>query len=199
MVADPPRILSGTSAPRSGRSTPGSFGTPITYRCMPTEGRSPPPPKAYSRVTNPERFRPLHDRADGLLRRLERQYVVVREEGYVLGAPIERVSLARASVALIPQHPGAAPIQISFTTFPGVLLSFGRSVMEVFPPCGCDACGYTGEEEARKVVEMVEDIVAGRFEEQLLSTGTAWRLWSDHHERCCGVIMPEASGAELIR
>ena len=40
-----------------------------------------PPPEAYSRVTDPERFRDLHDFAVGLLGRLEATFDVERLEG----------------------------------------------------------------------------------------------------------------------
>ena len=40
-----------------------------------------PPEEAYSRVTNPERFQPLHDAALELLDRLEREFAVERLEG----------------------------------------------------------------------------------------------------------------------
>ena len=39
------------------------------------------PKEAYSRVTNPERFQPLHDAATELLDRLEREFAVERLEG----------------------------------------------------------------------------------------------------------------------
>ena len=45
-----------------------------------------PPPEAYSRVTNPERFQPLHSFAEGLVARLEARFDVERTEGYGLDA-----------------------------------------------------------------------------------------------------------------
>ena len=41
-----------------------------------------PPKEAYSRVTNPERFLPLHAAAMELLDRLEREFAVDRLEGH---------------------------------------------------------------------------------------------------------------------
>ena len=41
-----------------------------------------PPEEAYSRVTNPERFQPLHAAATELLDRLEREFGVERLEGH---------------------------------------------------------------------------------------------------------------------
>ena len=41
-------------------------------------GSDGPPEEAYSRVTNPGRFQPLHDAATELLDRLEREFAVER-------------------------------------------------------------------------------------------------------------------------
>ncbi|MDQ1506921.1 MAG: hypothetical protein QOD57_4648 [Actinomycetota bacterium] len=41
----------------------------------------PPDDGAYERVTNPERFAPLHEAADALIARLESQYQVERTDG----------------------------------------------------------------------------------------------------------------------
>jgi hypothetical protein len=41
-----------------------------------------PPPEAYTRVTNPERFQPLHSFTEGLVARLEARFDVERTEGY---------------------------------------------------------------------------------------------------------------------
>jgi hypothetical protein len=166
---------------------------------MTRERRSPPPPEAYSRVTNPERFLPLHHRADALLRRLEEEYFVVREEDTALRAPPEGVTLARASVGLRPRHAAAAPILISYTSFPGILLYFGRGSKVVLPPCGCDACGSTGEREASAMIQIVENVVAGRFEEQLQPPDFAWRVWSDRGSRGRGNISLEGWEAAVTR
>ena len=46
--------------------------------------REAPLPEEYSRVSDPERFRPLHARALALVERLAAEFVVVRSEAFTL-------------------------------------------------------------------------------------------------------------------
>ena len=86
-----------------------------------------PPEDAYSRVTNAERFRPLHKMALDMLARLEAEFDVDRVEGYGLDDEMEgHVELARPSVKLTPRGESRAPITMVFTTFPGVGVKVGR-------------------------------------------------------------------------
>ena len=66
------------------------------------------PPEAYSRVTNPERFRPLHTFMVELIGRLEATFDIDRLEGYGLDDELERVDLVRPSVKLLPRDTSAA-------------------------------------------------------------------------------------------
>ena len=61
-----------------------------------------PPEEAYFRVTNPERFQPLHDAATELLDRLEREFAVERLEGRDADDELGRQSLARPPIRLTP-------------------------------------------------------------------------------------------------
>ena len=146
-----------------------------------------PPDEAYSRVTNPERFLPLHDAMQGIIGRLETDFQVERTEGYGLDEELEkRMDLAGPSVRLSPMDSDAAPIGVTFTTFPGLYLRFGRWYTEPFPNCGCDACDETAEGEIERLKYVVDDVTAGRFREgircPLISfVGSAWReteFWS---------------------
>ena len=142
-----------------------------------------PPPEAYSRVTNPERFRPLHDAALELLGRLENTYDVERLDGYGLDQELEVGDLARPSVKLVPRSPEAAPIVLVFTAFPGLGARFGRWHVEHFPSCGCDACAETADDQAERLTRMVGDVTAGRFREaiRLPLLGEGWQesaFWS---------------------
>ena len=66
----------------------------------------PPPNPAYSRVTNPERFRPLHSAMLEIVGRLESIYDVELAEGYGLDAELERgLRPARPQVRLVPRIP----------------------------------------------------------------------------------------------
>ena len=69
-----------------------------------------PPEEAYSRVTNPERFQPLHAAATELLDRLEREFGVERLEGHDADDELGKVRLARplASAASATCYVGAS-------------------------------------------------------------------------------------------
>ena len=142
------------------------------------------PPEAYSRVTDPERFRALHGFAVRLLSRLEATFDVERLEGYGLDPELEEKSdLVRPSVKLLPRSPDAAPMVLVFTAFPGLDVRFGRWRTEAFPDCACDACDETADGEAARLSGMVDDVTAGRFREAigLPLVGRAWQeseFWS---------------------
>ena len=122
-------------------------------------GREGPPEEAYGRVTNPERFAPLHDAALEMIGRLEADFDVERAEGYGLDEGLEGNSgLARPSVKLSPTDPEAAPMTVVFTDFPGLFVRFGRWADDPFPDCGCDACGGTAEEEIESLTEKIHSL-----------------------------------------
>ena len=146
-----------------------------------------PPDDAYGRVTNPERFRPLHAAMLEIIGRLESDYEVERNEGYGLDEELERrLELERPSVRLTPGIPDAAPIGVIFTAFPGLYVRFGRWYKEPFPDCGCDACDETAEVEIERLEDIIDDVTAGRFREAVYRPlisfmGTGWvekELWS---------------------
>ena len=130
-----------------------------------------PPPEAYSRVTNPERFRPLHAHALGRLADLQATYDVAASETFELlpgfGPPVAPVEPARPPVTLTPRAPGAAPIAVAFTTFPSLLVRCGRWHSAAFPSCGCDACGEDAADQIDRFDALVDRIVAGLFAEEL--------------------------------
>ena len=146
-----------------------------------------PPPEAYSRVTDAERFRPLHPAMLEIISRLENDFEVERTEGYGLDEELERgLELAGPFVRLSPRDPDAAPITVAFSTFPSLYVRFGRWCKEPFPDCGCDACDESADGEIERLKEMVDDVTAGRFREAiqcplLSSRGPGWRetkFWS---------------------
>src|SRR4051794_38180904 len=94
-----------------------------------------PPPEAYSRVTNPERFEPLHRDVLARLERLQHRYDVERVEGYGLDKELERAPLTRPTVRLRPVDANAAPIVVAFTDFPGVIVRCGVLFVGAFPSC----------------------------------------------------------------
>ena len=137
-----------------------------------------PPDEAYSRVTNPERFQPLHAAATELLDRLEREFGVERLEGHDADDELGRVRLARPPIKLVPHDPQAAPIVVAYTDFPGLHLRFGSWHTESFPNCGCDACDETADGSIEEMIRMVEAVVSGGFRESIqvpLLLGSGWQ------------------------
>ena len=74
-----------------------------------------PEDAAYGRVTNAERFFPLHTTMLGIIGGLENDFEVERTEGHGLDKALARdADLARSDVKLVPANPGAAPITVVF-------------------------------------------------------------------------------------
>jgi hypothetical protein len=145
-----------------------------------------PPPEAYSRFTDPERFRPLHNVALRLLEQLQVAFNVERFEGYGLDSELEAGYLARPGVRLVPRGPKAAPLAIAFTTFPGLRVRVGLWRTDAFPASGCEACAETANDEATRLAELVDHVTVGRFREgiSLSLAGDGWlesEFWSPRH------------------
>ena len=156
------------------------------------EGEESPSDAPYSRVTNPERFRPLHTAVLETIDWLETRFEVERSEGYGLDEEMERgLDLARPDVRLTPKDPDAAPMVVAFSTFPGLYVRFGRWYIEPFPGCGCDACDESAEGEIERLTYMIDDVTAGRFREAIETPlvsfmGSGWietRFWSPEDGR----------------
>ena len=168
--------------------------------------RAAPLPEEYSRVTNPQRFRPLHARALALVERLAAEFEVVRSEAFVLMPSMTPFAHALPPVTLTAAAAGAAPIAFAFTGFPSVILRCGRSFADSFPSCGCDACRETAEDEGDRLEWMVAAVVAGGFVEELV---IPWfgranvRWWLSHSSdaglsrRSGGTSLPRARARAL--
>jgi hypothetical protein len=128
-------------------------------------------------VTAPERFQPLHDVAAERLSTLAGEFDVERRDGYDLDRAFRRGDLATASARLIPGSERAAPLQVSFTSFPGLFVRAGRWHAEAIPACGCDACAETAETALERFSFLVDNVVAGRFSEELSLPPVVGRAW----------------------
>ena len=163
-----------------------------------------PPDDAYERVTEPERFTPLHDWTLEAVGRLQAEYDVALEEGKGVDAELERSSLARPTLKLTPRQESCAPITIAFTDFPGLAVRVGRWVTDYFPSCGCDACDEMPEGEFEALKELLCDVVAGQFRESmcLQPGGDGWssmELWLDgERRRSGGSRVPRAKAARIL-
>ncbi len=150
-----------------------------------------PPQEAYSRVTDAERFRPLHVATEALLVELCVLFEVERVDGHDLDEEQALRGVARPSTRLVPRDAGAAPLVVTFTTFPGVRVRAGHWCTDAFPTCGCDACDETADGEAARLRRMVDAVVAGRFREEvsvpLIGDGwQSWQLWWVDGRRASG-------------
>lgn len=121
-----------------------------------------PPPEAYGRVTNPERYLVLHDRADELVASLEVIYQVDRTDGTEVAPDLPGRPILRA-VRLTPTSADGGVLTLSFTDFPGVVLSFGGGYQRSFPGCGCDACNEDPEALGDELWMTAEALVGGTF------------------------------------
>ena len=111
---------------------------------------------------------------------------VRRVEGHGLDEELDEGDLARPSIKLTPTDPGAAPLVIAFTAFPGLRARCGRWLVMPFPSCGCDACDETADGAGQRLSEMVEHVTSGKFREstRISLLGDArheWELGSASH------------------
>jgi hypothetical protein len=146
---------------------------------------------AYGRVTDPERYRPLHDETGELLDRLDRGYDVERTGGAAVDPELANKRPITDLVRLTPRAAGAAPLTVAFTDFPGVLARFGLWRVEAFPHCGCDAC----DEDPRRLMDtlarQIEILVAGGFSEEVEAGGWAVKFEFHGAHRGRRVLRPE--------
>src|SRR5437764_5646269 len=115
-----------------------------------------PPPEAYSRVTDPQRFADVVDAADALVERLLAAHDVTRE-------PAEVEDTVRA-VRLTPR--AGAPLVVGVSDFPGVRLKMGHWSSAVAPQCGCDACDEDAADAIEHMTQVVDNVVYGRVPER---------------------------------
>ncbi len=126
-----------------------------------------PPPDAYGRVTNPERYRVVHTAARQLIDELRRTFVVEEDRS----PELDRILLSSGAsigevIRLVPHDDDAAPITFAFTDFPGVLVRAGRWQLWAYPRCGCDACDENPTETEELLRADVEAVTAGRMSEE---------------------------------
>lgn len=139
-----------------------------------------PPPEAYGRVTNPDRFVVLHEFAQDWLDQLEQEFAVGTEVGLGLDVELEAAcKLARPIIRVLPTNQDAAPLAVAFTSFPGLYVRFGRWYKQAYPVCGCDACNEEPTEQIQILQQQLKDLTEGRFREQVEDFGPegVWYSW----------------------
>ena len=131
-----------------------------------------PPSDAYSRVSHPERFAPLHAVADAVI-----DYLAKTFDADVESAPEHAEDLVRQgittvrAVRVVPRDPEAAPLTFVFTDFPGLAVHAGALHDFVYPECGCDACDETAGCEAEELERLIQGVTSGGYSEWVGSKG----------------------------
>ena len=128
--------------------------------------RTEPPLQDYSPVTRPVRHAALHESAETLLEDLTARYMVDRREtkeslGDHTGGPLVR------TIRLVPHTPAAAPLAISFSDSPGLVLRLGRWYEVALPGCGCDTCAEDPAEVVDELRTHVSALVEGGLWERV--------------------------------
>ena len=175
------------------------LGRPISYGQR-WEGS--PPEDAYSRISYPERFAPLHAVADALIDWLQETFDVSVDESPEVASDLLRPpeDVVRA-VRIVPSDSRAAVLTFVLTGFPGVYLHAGALHDFHFPVCGCDACDEGVLELADDLEWTVRTVVQGGYTERFLPG----RQWIEHRLEEDGVGMrsgrsrPDEYPAERVR
>lgn len=127
-----------------------------------------PPPEAYGRVTNPERFAVLHDEADLVIADLTARYRAEARELDPLSRDHEASSPSLLRVVrLEPSADDCAPLTITYSTFPGLAVSAGWWRQMSYPDCGCDACDTQPDEVVQEFRRHITAITEGGFSEAI--------------------------------
>lgn len=139
-------------------------------------GAAGPPDEAYSRVTDPQLYAPLHAIARDLLDDLQRRFDVTAHASSELDP--NRITQAPVTT-LVPSNPKSSPLSITFTAFPGLIVGFGLTIREPIPVCGCDACDETVEECEELLLDIVDAVATGSFGERIVrdSDGVWHQTW----------------------
>jgi hypothetical protein len=125
-----------------------------------------PPDDAYGRVTNPERYRPLHEAALQIVDELSATYHVSVTRGPDADPELESHGVELLDVIrLVPAIATAAPLTLALTGFPGVFMRVGTWRQGAYPHCGCDACDEAPVDAVAQLHQDVDNAVAGRITE----------------------------------
>lgn len=133
-----------------------------------------PPDEAYSRLTNPARWRILGARADAWIEILVRRGIA-RDESVDVDA-LEwlewrgRPPIATSARAVVPAAERAIPLVVARTRLgdvgdAGVTLGVDRpvTIVDRFPDCGCDACDSGSHDELTRIDDAIGAVITGRF------------------------------------
>ncbi|HWJ80612.1 MAG TPA: DUF6226 family protein [Nocardioides sp.] len=140
----------------------------------PHPGRSEPAEDEYSRVTDPERYRIVHERAA----------LWVEELGTLLDVdmtPVDdgtRVASRRPGTLPLYLLPRDVLLSLQDGIMPMLDIAVGRPdiVVATLPDCGCDACDSGSEDVLTCIDDAVARVIGGPF---VVLKGRGWRAeWS---------------------
>lgn len=148
-------------------------GLPIDYGNR--WGAESPPEDAYSRLSNLERFAPLHDVALALVEWLRSTFDVDVEQSPSAAADLllQPRDLVQA-IRIVPRDQAAAPLTFVLSRFPGVFLHAGWLHDFHFPMCGCDACDDNVTDLIDQLEWTVRTVVSGGYSESFAPGSGDW-------------------------
>lgn len=148
-------------------------GAPIPYGAR--WGGESPPEDSYSRLSNLERFAPLHTVAEALISWIESTFDVETVEGREVAADLlhPKGEVTRA-VRLTPRKPHCAALTFVMTSEPGMFLHAGALHDFYFPVCSCDACDEDLEGLAEELEWTTRMVVAGQYSERFDRWPSRW-------------------------
>jgi Family of unknown function (DUF6226) len=136
----------------------------------PHPDRSLVPDEAYSRLTNPERWRILGARTDAWLIALDRARLAIVESDAAVSWKAQPAPVITRSERVTPLAAGALGLVVAHSKLghvddAGVVLGVGDPVERVnsFPDCGCDACDSGSQNELDHLNAHILAIVTGVF------------------------------------
>ena len=148
-------------------------GRPIDYGNR--WGAESAPEDSYSRVSNLQRFAPLHAVADAIIDWLRHTFdVTVEQTASAAGDLLHMPDHVVRAVRVVPREPAAAALTFVVTGFPGLSLHAGALHDFHFPVCGCDACDDDVTNVADELERTVRTVVTGGYSERLDAWPGRW-------------------------
>ena len=159
-----------------------------------------PPEDAYSRVSEPERFAPLHSWALEVVARLQSEYEVTLDEAGIADADLERSPLSRPLM----NSPNSDSLRHHhcLTDFPG--LGVRRAAGSSTVPSCVGAASTNARAAFEGFADLLSDVVAGRFRESMYldrsGDGRSTRqLWCGEHRRSSGgSYLPRDKAVQIL-
>ncbi len=129
-----------------------------------------PEDEAYSRLTNPTKWRIIGARAESWLVALEQTGLATVRRGEPVDWGVRPGPVVTGADLVVPRITQAIPLVVAHSRLGevddgGVVLGVGDPAMpiEQFPDCGCDACDSGSQDELDHLDAHLIGVVSGRF------------------------------------